>query len=446
MSGRYPLLLAARFLGIGGSGERSNARRSLFGSMLGIGLSLVPLVVVLVVSDGMIEGITSRLVELGTSHVQAVDYSGLSETGWGATEMRDLADRIVASDSSGSVVGAWAERQGYAIVVGPKGRGGSTVRAVDEAFFAENRPAAGLLEATPAIGEGDLGPRDILLGKKLADSIGAKAGDTVRVVTMARSAGGRSFPRFSSFVVRSVFSSGYQELDGIWCFIALGSGYRILDPVSSRSFVNVSTVDAFADLSGAVAAAREASPEGFSVFTWADLNRSQFTSFRTTKAILLFIMFLIVLVACANVSSALVMLVLERRREIAILKSAGAPPGGITFSFLLAGFLTGLGGALVGVPTGIFLAVLVNERFAILERAVNVGNLFVARLIGPPGAAIGHVYLLDPAYYLERIPVTIDFGEIFFITSGTLVLSVCAALFPAIRAGRERPIDTLRKV
>ena len=93
-------------------------------------------------------------------------------------------------------------------------------------------------------------------------------------------------------------------------------------------------------------------PEGFNVLSWDELNRGQFQTFNTTRTLLLFIMFLIVLVATVNVSSAVVMLVMERRRDTAILKSTGTDAATISFAFVLAGFMTGLGGVLVGIPLG----------------------------------------------------------------------------------------------
>jgi lipoprotein-releasing system permease protein len=158
-------------------------------------------------------------------------------------------------------------------------------------------------------------------------------------------------------------------------------------------------------------------------------------------------MLLIVFVASVNVSSALVMLVMERRREIAILKSTGASPSGITFSFLVAGFLTGLGGVVSGIPAGIFCALHINGLFSLMERILNTANRFLfilgATAGGPGGPEV--IHLLDPSYYLEVIPVHLHFAELFFIGTGTLVLSVLVSVLPAIRAGQEKPLDTLRK-
>jgi len=184
-------------------------------------------------------------------------------------------------------------------------------------------------------------------------------------------------------------------------------------------------------------------PDGFRVYTWKDMNRSQFHAFTTTRTLLIFIMFLILFVASVNISSALVMLVMERRKEIAIIKSVGGAPSTVSFAFLLAGFFTGFCGILGGIPVGILGAIHVNEILVLLERGINLANRFFRSLAGESQPL--PVHLLDPAFYLENIPVTIRFPELFMVAAGTLVLAVFVSLLPAIRAGREKPLDTLRK-
>ena len=157
-------------------------------------------------------------------------------------------------------------------------------------------------------------------------------------------------------------------------------------------------------------------------------------------------MFLIVMVASVNISSALIILAIERRREIAILKSLGAASGGISFSFLLTGFYAGLCGVVLGVPPGILCALNVNEIISFMEKVVNIAVKLVYSIGSPYGSAdFLPVHLLDPAYYLEKIPVILPFAQLTAIVCGTLFLSVLVSVGPSIKAGREKPIHTLRK-
>jgi len=437
----FSFQLALRFLGFGAGKSRSNARRSLYGAIAGIGISLVPLVVVLVVADGMIDGISERIIALSSSHIRLADYSGTSGLTGDADAMLALAAAVPTYAPPGSVTYAGAERQGIGIVIGKKGRSGGTIRAVDPDYFSDNADVRRLLTVHAGV-LGLSGPNVACIGKKLAADIGVSVGDTFRVVTM-RNVNGLSVPKFTAFTVGAIISSGYQELDALWVFIPFRTGCAILDRSSSFSFVNVYTRSAFDGLEAIRHAILTQAPDGMGVYTWKELNRSQFQSFNTLRQLLVFIMLLIVFIASVNVSSALVMLVMERRKEIAILKSVGADGETITAAFVLAGFFTSLGGVLLGLPLGTLLSLHINELFSLIERFLNQCARVAARFAaaGEPDA----IHLLDPAFYLERIPVTLNFAELFAIAAGTLVLGVLVSILPAYNAGRERPIETLRK-
>jgi ABC-type transport system, involved in lipoprotein release, permease component len=447
MNFRVSVMLALRFLGIGAGRTRSNARRSLYGAIAGIGISLVPLVIVLVVSDGMIEGISSRIIELSTTHFRVEDYTGDPGTGGTAEDFEQIARQLKDEDQTGRITATWCERQGIGIAIGPKGRSGATVRAVDPSFLAPGTAASDLL--TVDSGTLDLsGGNGALIGRKLAADIGVSAGDSFRVLTMRTSPSGQSIPRFTTCTVRGVISSGYQEMDALWVFIPFSTGFRILSPELSSTFINVHVTEPFGSLEPVRHGLMRSAPAGFTVYTWKELNRSQFQSFNTTRTLLVFIMLLIVFIASINVSSALVMLVMERRKEIAILKSSGASPAGITMSFLLAGFLTGVGGLAAGLPAGILCSLHINDLFAFMERGLNLANRLayvIGHAGGPAAGEPDTIRLLDPAYYLEVIPVHLQAGELFVIAAGTLVLSVLVSILPAVRAGQEKPLETLRK-
>ena len=172
------------------------------------------------------------------------------------------------------------------------------------------------------------------------------------------------------------------------------------------------------------------------MFRWEQIHTSEFENFSSTKVMLVTIMMLIVLVASINISSAIVMLVMERRKEIAILKSVGATPEGITFSFVLAGFACCFGGVLIGLSVGLLFSVKSNEIIRGIETVVNFFiNLF-------NGAEIK---LMDPAYYLAEIPIDIPFNQIFMVIFFTFVLSIIVSIIPAKKAGKEKPLDLFRK-
>jgi lipoprotein-releasing system permease protein len=151
---------------------------------------------------------------------------------------------------------------------------------------------------------------------------------------------------------------------------------------------------------------------------------------------LLFIMALIVLVAAVNVSSATSMLVIERQRDIAVLKAFGTSPARTRGIFLWSSFLTGLTGATLGIALGLGIGVFINPLIHGLERILGFfSSLFHGE----------EVKILDPGYYLENIPLIIDWKAVLIIGIGTVLSSMLASYIPARRAGAILPMEILRK-
>ncbi|MCH5291010.1 MAG: ABC transporter permease [Treponema sp.] len=430
--------------------EVSYGRRSLVGALVCIGISLVPLVSVLVIGDGMIEGITGRMIGLSSQHLCVyADYD--SPCAKNLETFESLADRIAAIDG---VTGVFPEVRGMALAAGASSRSGATVRAVRPGVFTQNEAFATLFSVVE--GNTDLSePDGVVIGKKIAELLGVHAGGRIRLITVSKNKAGRILPKVTAWTVRGIVSSGYQELDALWVFMPLDRGFSMLPERDSQYLVGVQTADAFSqslyrvasrvktDLYGMGGASRVA---GTSVYLWNELNVAEYENFASTKALLLIIMLLIVMVASVNICSALVMLVIERRREIAILKSVGGSAHGVAAAFLLAGFAAGLGGVLVGIPLGLLAAVNINTIVHFMEKTVNLFAKFLYLLKNGDGELFSEIHLLDPAYYLQEIPVSVPLVELCVIALGTLLLSLVMSAIPAVKAGREKPLDTLRKV
>jgi lipoprotein-releasing system permease protein len=432
-----PLLFLARRTLSGRNADADHrGRRYMRGAIVGVALSLVPLVVVLVVADGMIQGITSRYIETGTYHLEALPFVGNS--------LDDLRHAALSLDTVPGVTSAFPEMQGPGVILDRSKTAGALLRAIDPSFL-ENRGTRTYLRAL----EGGLHltkSNDILLGDALARTLRAHVGDLVSVVTsrsVPSANGPMSIPKVSPFRVRGIVSAGYRELDALWAFVGIDSGSRILAADDSRSFIGIKTADPYHGLAAIAARAQSALGPEWSVSPWTQIEYNLFKSFQTTRALLLLVMALAVGVAAINVGSALVMLVLERRREIAILKSAGADSSAIGLIFLLAGLTTGGIGTLLGLAIGALLAWRVNDLIAFMEMVVNAAAdsiAWVSRSTMPP-----HIHLLDPAYYLERIPVHFRVSELLLVACVSLVVCVLASLLPARRAARLPPLDIFRK-
>ncbi|GHV50251.1 ABC transporter substrate-binding protein [Spirochaetia bacterium] len=405
-------------------GRAREGGRYLRGAAGGIAVSLIPIMVTLIVADGMIRGITDRFLELGTGHLQVYNFMDS-----GALE-EDIDD-IRKIDG---IRGIWPEQRGTGVLVGKKGKTGASIRGIDPSFWEDEGSARYLVTLA-----GDSHPttdRDVVLGQELSANIGAEVGDTIRIMTIRTTAEGRNIPRITPFTVRGIVSSGYRELDALWCITTWEGGGRALSPELSSSSLIVKIDDPYHDADRMAYSITAALGPGLDAYTWKELQRSQYSSYESTRQLLLFIMALIVIVAAVNVSSATSMLVIERQRDIAVLKAAGAGPRDTGGIFLWGSFLTGLTGAIAGITMGLIIGSNINPIIRFLEKLLT----FFSTLFHQ-----GEVKILDPGYYLETIPIIIDWSMVLLIGLFTVLCSIIASWIPAHQAGKLKPLDLLRK-
>lgn len=440
MTGATSFLIASRFLfgKLGRSrssdGEASSRRswRRVRAGVFGVGVSLIPLVLVTQVADGMIEGITRRFLESGTYHIQIMSGTSFDE---------DERDAMVATALAHPAVSlALRETQGLGLASIGEDSLGVTVRGVEPDWWERDPGLRSVLNVTAGAFSLDEA-EDAVVGAQLAASLGLEVGDELKLLTIRRIAGTSFLPRISTFFVRGIVSTGYQDLDGLWFFVNEERARVIMPGADARHIVGIKTADPFAtggqnDVSTIADELRDSLPIGARVRTWYDLERSQYLSFAATKNLLTFIMFMVVVVATVNVSSALVLLVLEKRDELAILTVIGAGPGSLLRLVVVSGALIGAVGAVFGLLVGVFVTVNVNELLQIIEGAVAVVGSVVQS---------GEGYqVLNTDFYLERIPVELQATTIAAIGAVTVVLSMAASLLPALRAARSRPLEHLR--
>ena len=419
------------------SEKKSIARKSLFGAVLCIGLSIVPLIVVTSVTNGMIDGMTERIIGLSSSHIQAYVSPNISKVKT-VEEFIEYANDTAAVKG---ITGIYPEVDISAIAAGKKGRSGIEIRAVEKDIFVRNQSFAKLFEVSEGeidsfVNPGEESRAGAVIGKKLAEDLELHAGDNFRIIT-TKTSGEKMVPKLTTFRIAAVVSSGYQELDQFWVFVPIEAAYSSLSMESATYNVMLETEDAFApELVAIQRRVGERFGRYANVYRWDQIHTAEFENFSSTKVMLVFVMMLIVLVATVNISSAIVMLVMERQKEIAILKSIGAKPRGITFAFLTAAFACGAGGLVLGLPIGIILTVFSNQIVHGLEKLINMFAVMGGH---------AEVHLMDPAYYLAEIPVEIPVIQIILIAVSVLILSVLVSYIPSRKAGREKPLEILRK-
>ena len=433
MKNRAAFFIAIRYLWA----RAHEGVRYLRGAAAGIAVSLIPIIVTLIVADGMIRGITDRYLELGTGHIQVFDTMG-----FGFEEASEKINQLEG------VRGTWVEKRGMGVLAGLSGRTGITVRSIESSFW-DDPGSYGFLKIIDGIHKPET-ERDIVIGVTLAENIGAAVGDTVRLMTVrsseftaeprngegTRPAGSGFSPRMASFTVRGIMSCGYNELDSLWCIINDEGGNRVFSSSQSSSSLIVKIDDPYKNADYFMHNLYDVLGTGYSIYTWKELLRSQYSAYETSRQLLLFIMALIVIVAAVNVSSATSMLVLERHRDIAILKISGANITGVTQIFLIGSFLTGIAGSIIGIALGLLIGSSINVLIRSLEKFLSFfSGLFKG----------DEVKILDPGFYLETIPIIIDWKMVLLIGLFACFCSVLASCIPAFRAGRLKPMELIRK-
>lgn len=410
--------------------------RKMRGAVLAIGLSLVPLIVVLQVADGMIEGITQRYLEVSSFHLQVRTFEETDD------------DTVLAITESirrtAGVRDAFPVVEGLALARGDAGKSGVAVRALPSGLYARDERFRGFV--TVQSGEFDLSREDsVLVSADASAKLGVEVGDELRLLTARTLPGDRLLPRQSTLRVRGIVTSGYHDLDALTLIVSLDKGKQVFrDP--GAEFVAVKLTDPFGSASAKAAEIRRLLPPGWYVYTWFEVERAMYNEFRTTKSMLIVVMALIVLVATTTISGSLVTLIAEKQPEIAVLKSMGGTNAGITTTFVFAGFLSGVVGTILGVAGGLAVAVNINEIIRVIEAAASTFS-YLGRLALSGSAA--HIEwetieVFGSSYYLDAIPITIRAADVLLVAVLSIVLSTVSAWWPARSASRVDPVEFLQ--
>jgi len=404
-------------------GPRATSR-FLLSSSLAMALGLVPLIVVLSIADGMIEGISSRTIETALYHLQV----------WSSTPMENTEETRSKMEAELRLVpgfrSLWPEQQGFALAYSPAGRLGLSVRGIDPRWPALDPGAGRYLKAVGGTLEMP-GPNSVWIGREAAQKLGVKPGDELKLLT-TRTRGTLTVPRVTAVTVAAVVTVGYQELDRLWLFAPLGLTSQLLDSQEAPVFWGIKSDLPLDKTPSFLQGVRKALGSGWQIVSWQTTGRSQFLNYQATRALLAVVMALILLVAAVNVSTAMVTTVSERRKETAILKALGATDGLIRRQFLVLGLGAGVVGTGVGLGAGLAIALGINTLITLVDGAVGL-------------VSGGGFHLLDSAFYLESIPVKFDAVVLGAACLGSVGLAVLASWWPARRAARERPLDVLRR-
>jgi lipoprotein-releasing system permease protein len=383
-------------------------------SMGGVALGVTALLTVLAVMNGFESEIQTRIA--GTDAHVVILSQGTS----GIVHADQLVERATGTPG---VLGLAPFTYSKAMVFHEGVTEGLVVKGVD--LRAERGVTTIASHMTPPLDSIPARSADghpgIVLGSDLAARLGAHIGDTLVLGSLAgaeRSALGFA-PRLRTFEVVGIFTSGLYTYDSSLGFVALAAAQDFFGMGAAVTGVEVRLAEMFAAPALAETLLRRLGDPGLRTNNWIDLNRNLFTWMKLEKAVMFVILALIVLVAAFNIVSTLFMVVLEKRRDIGVLKSLGASQSLVLQVFLLEGLL--IGG--IGTAAG---AVLGWGLIAALRRYPFV------RLPGD-------------VYFIERLPVRPEWGDFAAVILAALALCLAAALYPAWRASRLDPVEAIRR-
>ena len=266
----------------------------------------------------------------------------------------------------------------------------------------------------------------IILGIELAKHLGVSARDTLQMISpLGTMTPMGMMPKMKRFRVVGIFRSGHFEFDNTLAFVSIESAQKFFNLASRVTGIEIKTDNIYR----VKEIGREIRQKlGFPFWTrdWMEMNRNLFSALRLEKIAMFIILALIVLVAAFNIISTLIMVVMEKNRDIAILKAMGAPSKGILRIFIIEGLVIGVVGTILGAISGLVLAFNLETVTGFVE------NLF------------GFKILSSDVYYIDKLPSQVNPLDVTLIVVTTILISLLATLYPAWRASKLDPAETLR--
>ena len=383
-------------------------------SLLGIGLGVATLIIVMSVMNGFRFELLSRILGVN-GHL-----SIYAEANQPLGNFDDLAKRVQAVQG---VVAVTPTIEGQVMASANNQATGVLVRGLRAEDVAK-RPilANNIVMGNIADFEGT---NAIMIGDKLARSLNVRIGDQVTLISPKGNVTAfGTVPRMKAYTVVALFSVGMYEYDSRFVYMPLDAAQIYFQVENAVNYLDV-MVD-HPDNATARAAAIRTATGARNIFDWQQSNSSFFTAIQVERNVMFLILTLIIVVAAFNIISSLIMLVKDKGRDIAILRTMGATRGMIMRIFLLSGASVGVIGTLFGFVLGTAFSVNIETIRQWVEK-LSGANVFNAEI-----------------YFLSKLPAIVDPMEVVIVVGMGLGLSFLATIYPSWRAARLDPVDALR--
>ncbi len=386
-----------------------------FISIAGVAVGVMALIVVLAVMNGFQDDLRNRILGI-TSHAIVGSFNGTF------SDYQHLLEEV---EKEPGVMAATPFIHAQVMISSGKSVSGALLRGIDPQTAAgviniqENmiRGNLGDLRSEKAAGEGPP-VQGIILGVELCNNLGVRQGEWVTVISPSgRLTPMGQVPKSKLFQVVGVLQSGMYEYDNTLAYISLSAAQQFLGLADVVSGIEIRLGDIY-QARGIADSLRTRLGIPYWVRDWMQMNRNLFSALKLEKVVMFIILTLIILVAAFNIVSSLIMLVMEKTRDIAILKAMGATTSSIRKIFVMEGFLIGTSGTILGLLGGFALCSLLKKyQFIELPRDV---------------------------YYISTLPVKLELSDVGMIALSAIVISLAATFYPSRQAARLDPAEALR--
>lgn len=407
VAGRY---LRAR------KGERFVSVIAIF-SLVGIALGVATLIIVMSVMNGFRIELMGRILGLN-------GYLGVYGDGMALVQYDEMLPRIRAVPD---VVSAVPVAEGQ---VGVQGRDGTLTFGALRGIRQDDLKAMHVVSDHILAGSLDnfSGPDAIAVGVGLAQRLGLTIGSQVDLISPQKGAATviGTIPRIKSYKVVAIFQVGFNEADTSFVFLPLGAAQLYLGLPNAITQIEIVTKDPDQVAAANRGIRRALAGAPVRVIDWTQSNNSFFAAVEVERNVMFLILTLIIVVAAFNIISSLIMMVKDKTRDIAVLRTLGAGQGAIMRIFLLCGASVGIAGTLLGTGIGIVFCLNIERIRHALESLTGT-NLFNPEV-----------------YFLSRLPAVLQWQEVAQVVGMALVLSLLATLYPSWKAARTDPVEALR--
>lgn len=382
-------------------------------SMAGVTVGVMALIIVIAVMSGAESFFKSKI--LGVEPHIVIRHHGEK-----FEDYREVIGQIRSASGIKSVV-PFMETQ--VMLRSAVSMSGAMLRGLDPSFEGTEIMGLSRQELEEKIVPANAGAQDhhapgIVIGQNLADRLGVRRGDTIYLISQRgiMSPAGH-MPAMSRFEITGIFTSGFHEYDASLAYVHLESAQNLLKTGDSVSGLGIKIDDIY-QADQVSRSIQQMLGFQYRAMDWMDLNRNFFQALKLEKEVMFIILTLIILVAAFNIASTLIMLVMSKTRDIAILKAMGATDKMIRKIFVFKGMVIGAIGTLLGTVLGISGSLLL-KHYEFIELPGDV-------------------------YYFTSLPVQLELFDILSIIGAALVICFLSTLYPAHKASRLNPVEAIR--